>query len=310
MKEKKPIYKRWWFILLVAFFIIGSLGNMGGNEDDKKEKNTPPVVETPNDPKVEYRTFSQTQIALLEKEYKDFDANETSTFENMMRDWDYLSEADKTTYQGNYNRLVAEKKAIEAELARIAEEERIKAEAEAKAKAEAEAKAKWEAFVAENSKTLGAGVYDAPEHIAVGVYDISFIGSGNFFVHGNDGLTYNEIGGSSYGVSKVRVYITENAEIEISGMKVKFVPIQRVLLPAEGFTLFPGYWLGGEEIPVGRYEVKPGRGQSGNFFVSGKSSINEILGGTYGVESVTVNIAEGDVVSIMSLNDVIFTPVK
>lgn len=319
-KPKKPFYKRWWFITLVVFALLGAIGDLFDGEEpaasdpnpivdsDVKEKpeEVEPVPEP--EPEPEIRTYTAEQIALLERSYTDFSEEEIASFANMIRDWDFLSEEDKTLYEVNYLRLKDEKKAYDDEKARIEKEEREKAEAEAKAQAEAEAKAKWDAFVAENSKTLGAGTFYSPDHIAEGVYDTSFTGSGNFFITGNGGLDYNEIGGGSYGVSKIRVYITDTAEIEIRGMKVNFVPVQRTPLPITGFTLYAGFWQVGDEIPTGRYEVKPGRGESGNFFVFGKNNVNEILGGSYGVESVTINVTDGDIVNIRGMENVTFTP--
>lgn len=329
-KVKKPVYKRKWFIALVVIILMGTVGDLLGGTDEEGEQL--PVVENPvidsadaeevstdnNDieevedvveKEPEVRTFSENQVALLEREYKNFDEDEIKSFANMLRDWSFLSEEDRNNFEGNYNRLVAEKKALEEEQAKVEREEREKAEAEAKAKAEAEEKARIDAYIKENTKTLGAGTFYAPDHIATGVYDVTFTGTGNFFINGNDGIDYNEIGGS-IGVSMVRVYLTETAEIEIRGMKVNFVPVTPKLYPADGFTLYAGYWIVGKEVPPGRYEVKPGQGQFGNFFVDGKNSVNEILGGSFGVESVTINIEADDVINIRSMSEVVFTPVS
>jgi len=320
-KTKKPFYKRWWFVTLIVLMLIGAIGDLFDGEEPEgtdsvavannleEERETEEAAEEPeqvNEP--EYKSLSNEQIQLLEKTYTDFTDDEMKTFTTMIKDWGLLSKEDQNIYDLNYSRLIDEKREYELEQARIKREEREKAEAEAKAKAEAEAAEQWEIFIAENTKTLGAGTFYAPDHISVGVYDVSFTGAGNLFINGNEGLEYNEIGGSSYGVSKIRVYITESAEIEISGMKVNFVPVQRTQLPSEGFTLYAGYWSGADEIPSGRYEVTPGSGESGNFFVMGSNYVNEILGGSYGVESVTINITEKDIVNIRGMESVTFTP--
>lgn len=297
---KKPFYKRWWFFLIIIVVIIGSLG--GGGEDTPKEpiaSNNEIPIETPviKEPVVEYKVLSQEQITILDKVYAELTDAEKILYESIILTWDNLSGDDKAKYQANYDRLKSEADAF-------AEAERVKAEEEAAAKLKAE----WDTFVTENTKTLGAGTYSAPEHIAVGVYDVTFQGSGNFFVNGNQSLEYNEIGGGSYGVSKIHTYITEDAEIEIKGMKAIFTPVQTSLLPKEGFEIYPGYWSVGTEIPEGRYIAKTVGAESGNFFVFGKNSVNEILGGTYGVESVTFNIEVGDIVNMRGMDKVIFTP--
>ena len=56
-------------------------------------------------------------------------------------------------------------------------------------------------------------------------------------------------------------------------------------------------WVVGLDIAPGRYVVTPGKGMMGNLYIDDGgwlAKTNEILGGDYGVPSVTVTLDEGD----------------
>lgn len=74
--------------------------------------------------------------------------------------------------------------------------------------------------------------------------------------------------------------------------------------------LSAGNWIVGLDVPPGDYIAKPGKGQSGNFFVyneDGRAEVNEILGGDYGVEDVTLTLEVGQVVFISGIPKVTLT---
>ncbi len=160
--------------------------------------------------------------------------------------------------------------------------------------------------------TLGAGTFTGGKDVVVGLYDVtpSPGQSGNFIV--NDGSSYNEIlGTESGGVSKVRVKISKGDKIQISGLSiVSFTPVKTPFVTSHKKTkLYAGTFVVGEDVGQGRYKVTPGPGQSGNFIVNDGLSYNEILGSSAGgVSSVSVDLQNGDKISISGLGVVTFTP--
>lgn len=170
--------------------------------------------------------------------------------------------------------------------------------------------------VSGTAKTIGAGTFTGGKDVAVGLYDVTPGAgqSGNFMVSGKD--SYNEILGSigaAGGVSKVRVQVSDGDKIEISGLSsVTFTPVTAPFVTSHtAISLYAGKFIVGQDVGAGRYVVTPGAGQSGNFMVSGKNSVNEILGGdsTYGgVPNVTANLSGGDKIEISGLSTVTFTP--
>jgi hypothetical protein len=170
--------------------------------------------------------------------------------------------------------------------------------------------------VAGTAVTLGAGTFQGGKDVAVGLYDVTTAGnqSGNFYVSGTDSA--NEILGvnSMGGVPKIRVKISNGDSIEISGLsQVIFTPVTTPFVTAyQTTTLYAGTFTVGEDIGEGRYVITTTAGKSGNLYVSGKNSVNEILGTNSmgGVPSVTTNLSKGDIIEISSLSQVIFTPTK
>ncbi len=74
-----------------------------------------------------------------------------------------------------------------------------------------------------------------------------------------------------------------------------------------------GIWKAGRDIKPGRYRAAPLGEGSGNFVVygaDGRLKVNEILGGDYGVPSVTVNLATGDSIEISGIAKVRFTTIR
>lgn len=74
-------------------------------------------------------------------------------------------------------------------------------------------------------------------------------------------------------------------------------------------NLGAGSYIGGEDVPVGLYNVTTASGESGNFVVKGDHLYNEILGSGYGVSRVRTQISKGDDIQISGLSSVTFTPV-
>ncbi|WP_163250049.1 hypothetical protein, partial [Clostridium niameyense] len=189
-------------------------------------------------------------------------------------------------------------------------EEIKKEEEQKKEKAAAELKKRQE-FIEKNTKQLSAGEYIVNTHLDPGVYDITFNGSGNFFVHAsnNRSLT-NIIGGSDIGVSKYRALLPEGSKIKISGMSINTKPAERQLMSYSNISLYSGYWVVGTDLTKGRYKVSPAEGK-GNFFVynkKGKVKTNEILGSDIGVNEIVVNLDDGDIINISGIESVKFSP--
>lgn len=162
--------------------------------------------------------------------------------------------------------------------------------------------------------TIGAGSFTGGKDVASGLYDVApgQGESGNFMVSGDD--SYNEVLGASggMGVDKVRAKISDGDNIQISGLSsVTFTPVTSAFITSySAVTLYSGTFTVGEDIGAGRYTVTPGQGQSGNFVVSGSSDYNEVLGGSYGVSSISANLTKGDSITISGLEEVSFTPLK
>jgi hypothetical protein len=165
--------------------------------------------------------------------------------------------------------------------------------------------------------TLGAGTFTGGKDVVVGLYDVTTGSgqSGNFIVSGAD--SYNEILGVSdgQGVSKVRVKISNDDKISISGLSnVIFTPVTTEFATTYATTtLYAGTFTVGEDVVAGRYTVAPGSNESGNFIVSGADIYNEILGSDTSmgeVPSASVTLADGDVISIYGMNQVTLTPSK
>lgn len=157
--------------------------------------------------------------------------------------------------------------------------------------------------------TLGAGNFSSPADVAPGLYNVTAASgqSGNFIVSGRP--SYDEILGGSLGVPSVRAQISAGDRIELSGLSaVSFAPVTSPLVTSHTLvTLGAGTWTVGQDIGAGRYVATPGAGQSGNFIVDAEF-VDEILGGSYGVPSVTVTLHKGDVIDISGLASVTMTP--
>ncbi|MCL2455899.1 MAG: hypothetical protein FWD18_11460 [Micrococcales bacterium] len=161
--------------------------------------------------------------------------------------------------------------------------------------------------------TLGTGSFLVGSDVQPGRYVITPGGgeSGNLQVSSaSDPLKVNEILGTAYGlgVPSVTVDLVADDEIKISGLSsVTFTPAETSL----SNQLSAGQWIVGLDIAAGRYVVTPAEGESGNFFVysdRGFPKVNEILGGDFGVPSVTVSLEDGQRIKISSLSSVVFEP--
>lgn len=189
-------------------------------------------------------------------------------------------------------------------------EEAKKKEEERKAKESEEAKV-WNEFVAKNTKQLPAGEHIVGTHLDAGAYDVTFNGSGNFFVYANDGsLLTNEIGGSDMGISKYRSILSEGSKVKMSGLSINVKPVKRNLMSYSNINLYAGYWVIGQDVTKGRYKVTPVAG-SGNFIIYDKNGLpktNEILGEDMGVNEVVVNLDDEDIINISGISNVKFNP--
>jgi hypothetical protein len=152
--------------------------------------------------------------------------------------------------------------------------------------------------------TLGAGTFSVGADVRPGRYVIATSeSSGNFQVENpKDPLKVNEILGTEaiVAVPTVTTDLAEGDTIKIKGLSaVTFTPATTELLT----DLSSGSWIVGLDIAPGRYVVTPVAG-SGNLFVGevgGFPEVNEILGGDYGVESVTVDLIEGWQIDIIGM---------
>lgn len=164
---------------------------------------------------------------------------------------------------------------------------------------------KKERSVTGEATTLGAGTFLVGTDIKPGLYDVAASNgeSGNFITSGGG----NEILGGEYGVPKLRITLSEDEEVKISGLsRVSFTPVTTAFVTKHASTtLHTGTFIVGEDIGAGRYRATPATGESGNFITSG--GINEILGGEYGVPNASVNLREGEEIKISGMDSVKFT---
>ncbi|SMC20876.1 hypothetical protein SAMN02745134_01128 [Clostridium acidisoli DSM 12555] len=164
---------------------------------------------------------------------------------------------------------------------------------------------------------LGAGTFTGGKDIPVGLYDATSLdGSGNFTVNASSvDLKVNEILGvqDGQGVAKVRVKIENGDQIQLQGInKTHFEPVTAPFATSsQTVNIYSGSWTVGEDIVKGRYNASTANG-GGNFVVydsNGLPKTNEILGDG-GVKQVTVDLNDGDIVTVASLNQVTLTPTK
>lgn len=163
---------------------------------------------------------------------------------------------------------------------------------------------------------LGAGTFTVGKDIPEGTYDVTPVdGQGNFTISNASSmdLDINEVLGVSdgMGVSKVRAKLVKDEQIKLEGInKTHFEPVTaQFVTDHKAVSLYSGRFIVGEDIGKGRYIVTPAGG-SGNFIVTGSDGSgksNEILGED-GVKQVTVDLDDGDIINISSLNQVNFAP--
>lgn len=163
---------------------------------------------------------------------------------------------------------------------------------------------------------LGAGTFTVGKDIPEGLYDVTPAdGQGNF-TSSNESkmdLAINEILGVSdgMGVSKVRVKLVKDQQIKLESInKTHFEPVTaQFVTDHKAISLYSGRFVVGEDIGKGRYTATPASG-GGNFIVTSKDGdgkSNEVLGEN-GVKQVTVDLSDGDIINISSLNQVNFAP--
>lgn len=164
---------------------------------------------------------------------------------------------------------------------------------------------------------LGAGTFTVGKDIQAGLYDVTPAdGQGNFIITNasSTDLDVNEILGVSngMGVSKVRTKLVNGEQIQLQSInKTHFEPVTaQFVTDHKALSLYSGRFVVGEDIGKGRYTVATTSG-GGNFLVytHGLPKVNEILGNN-GVKQITVDLKDGDIITISALNQVNFTPVN
>ncbi|WP_313163993.1 hypothetical protein [Sedimentibacter sp.] len=288
-----------------VLFVVGLAGSSPNNNDDleaqAKDENKVEVNEAENEQTKESELVEVAKVVevvelndieknLLMKSYGDFTETEQTEFTHILEKYPKLNSEIQTEFKDDIERLKSEKEIW-------IEEQKQK---------------EWEEFVASNTKGLSAGEHYIGEHIASGVYDVTFNGSGNFIIYGSKGeLITNEIGGGDFGVPKYRAILPDEGTINLSGVTATFTPAKQTLLPYQELEVCSGYWIVGRDISNGRYKATALDGGSGNFIIySDKGSLktNEILGGDFGVSEVVVNLKDGDFIQISSITRVKFSP--
>lgn len=162
--------------------------------------------------------------------------------------------------------------------------------------------------------TLGSGAFTGGTDVAAGLYDVTTGPgqSGSFIVNGTD--SYNEVLGSSSsrGVTEIRVQISNDDQIQISGLsQVFFTPVSTPFVTTHSAaTLYAGTWTVGQDLGPGSYVATAGAGQRGTFTITSEG-VNETMSGNprYGTaSSVTFSVQNGDVIEISGLDQVTLTP--
>lgn len=215
---------------------------------------------------------------------------------------------DSTKQESVEEAEVTEEENVEEDTAEQAEEDADEEEEAAADNEEDSQKLTRDNSSAEET-TLNTGTFTVGEDISEGRYVITGDGSGNLFVYDGDFPVVNEIldPTGEFGVKSVTTDIKDGQQIEISGISnVTFTPAETSI----SNILTTGTWIVGLDIAPGRYDAAAPSG-SGNFFVYDGSwpKVNEILdaSGEFGVEKVTVDLEEGQIIEISGLNEVEFT---
>lgn len=95
-----------------------------------------------------------------------------------------------------------------------------------------------------------------------------------------------------------------SAEKNLENLNSQIEKKSRILKDSKTFTLTTGSWEVGTDLNPGRYKVTS-TGGSGNFFVYsflGELIYNEIIGGSIGVPSVTVDLVIDDQIQLSSFS--------
>lgn len=162
--------------------------------------------------------------------------------------------------------------------------------------------------------TLGAGSFTVGKDVPAGRYVITPGPGQSGNLTGStpdDPALIDEVLGveDGLGIPSYTSTLTQGEQIKIDGMsQVIFTPAVTKLRTVIG----SGDWIAGLDVPLGRYVVTPGTGQSGNFVVydtDGTPGTDEVLGAAdgLGVPSVTVDLTLGQVIYISGIPTVKFT---
>ena len=151
-------------------------------------------------------------------------------------------------------------------------------------------------------RTLSSGeVWVVGEDILQMRYTITAEGgSGDFLVRRGDALVLNEIIGSA-GVSSVTTYLVNGDVIEISGANARLNPVSGRNLSR---NLGAGHWIVGTDIEAGDFEATAPSGSGSLIVFRGGNPVTNVM--LDGNTSASVNLVNGDIVSISGLDRVNF----
>lgn len=273
-------------IVLVSLFLMPT-----SSSNSTSNKKTSTAV---NNKKEEKKLLTSSDKELLKKNYDKFDGNQRTQFAEIEEKYKKMDSKEKESIKSNYERLLKER---DIQIKKWAEEEQKKKEE----------------LIKKNTKTLSAGEHTIGKHIDEGNYLITFNGQGNLFIFDDKGKTVtNEIGGSDFGITQYKAILPKGGKIKISGMSINTKPIESKLQSYSNIAIHAGYWLVGKDVSKGRYKVTTGD-NSGNLFVfnsRGRAKTNEIMGQHSGVTEVIVDLEDGDLINICSMNNVKLSPEK
>jgi len=153
--------------------------------------------------------------------------------------------------------------------------------------------------------TLTSGTWVVGEDLPQGRYLITGDSAGTIVIWRGPVPAFEESLGEG-GIGSITTYVSNGDIIEISGItNVSFTPVEERALSN---TLTTGNWIVGIDIPAGQFYATASAG-TGTLIIWRNDAVivNEILGdGDYGVERISVDLADGDVIAVTGLSSVVF----
>ena len=147
-----------------------------------------------------------------------------------------------------------------------------------------------------------------------GLYDVTVSAgeSGGFNVTGTDSYNEHLDSSGSTGVPEIRVQISNDDQIQISGLsQVFFTPVSTPFVTTHSaVTLYTGTWTVGQDLGPGTYVATAAAGQSGSLDIESEG-VHVRLNGNAGSgtsSSVTFTVQNGDVIAISGLAQVALSP--